>query len=81
MKKSVRAFVAKKRAQAVALGVTASAMTASAHAELPQEALDAIEALKTDGLALVNSGWGIAAAVVIGLALIGIFKKTVSRAT
>ena len=48
-------------------------------AALPTEATDAMTQLSTDGLAMVNAGWPVAGVIVVGLIMIGIFKKVAKK--
>lgn len=48
-------------------------------AALPTEATDAMTSLSTDGLAMINAGWPVAAVLVGGLIMIGIFKKVAKK--
>lgn len=73
---SVRNFAHK--AGAVVVGLVAS--IGSASAALPEAATDAIEAVQTDGLALIAAIWPVAAAVTGGLIVLGLFKRAINKA-
>lgn len=60
---------------------SASTIAVSAQAAIPAEATTAMTEVATDGAAMVGLGWAVAVAVTGGLVLIGIFKKTVNKAT
>lgn len=53
----------------------------TAEAAIPQAATDAFTAFTTDASAVVDLAWPIAAAVVVGLTFVKLFKKVISRAT
>lgn len=48
-------------------------------AALPTGATDAFTSLQTDGLAMIDAGWPVAAVLVGGLIMIGIFKKVAKK--
>lgn len=81
--KSIRANMG-SMVSGTALRVSAAGVAvlgfASAHAALPTAASDAITGLQTDGTSLIALGWPLAAALAGGLALIGVFKKVLSKA-
>lgn len=70
-----------KQAIKFASAVPLTLVVSASYAALPQAATEAIESLKTDGSAMVQAFWPVIVGVVVGLALMGIFKKGVSKAT
>lgn len=53
----------------------------SAHAELPAAATTALTAVQTDGLAMIDAGWPVLGAIVVGFVLMKLFKRVVSKAS
>jgi len=62
----------------VSLAVT-SAFTSVAHAAVPAAATTAITGIQTDGTAMIDAGWPVAAALVGGFILIKLFKKVMGK--
>lgn len=65
----------------VKLGALLAAATASAAAtaEVPAAATAAITGIQTDGTAMIDAGWPVAAALVGGFILIKLFKKVMGK--
>lgn len=79
--KTAQKFMGNQKRKAVVLcGVTGALISGSALADVPQQALDGMTALQTDGVALINAGWAPAIAITTGLVLFGLFRKTIARA-
>jgi len=80
MKKSKLASLTLKQKSLAAISVATLAVN-NAQAAVPTEASDAITTYATDAGTFIGSGWSIAVVSVLGLALIGLFKKIVNKAT
>ena len=63
----------------VAVFFSVALLSVTASATVPTAATDAITAVQTDGTALIDAGWPVAAALVGGLILIKLFKKVMSK--
>lgn len=61
-------------------GASLALVGGSAYAALPEAATDAIEAVQTDGLALIAAIWPVAAAITGGLIVLALFKRGISKA-
>ena len=69
-----------KNKLASAAGSVAAAFGSVAHAELPAAATAAFTQVQTDGLALIDLAWPVAAAITGGFILLGLFKKGAKKA-
>lgn len=65
-----------QKVAALAVGL----LPVASFAAVPTAATDALTAVQTDGMALIDAAWPVVAALVGGMILIGLFKKVAKRA-
>ena len=61
--------------------VASAGFVGVANAALPAEATTAFAELQADGLALIGLAWGAAGALVVGMIILGMFKRAGNKAT
>ena len=64
-----------------ALLLLAVATVGTANAAIPVAATTALTDIQTDGLAMIDAGWPVAAAIIGGMIVIKLFRKVISKVT